>query len=63
MQPGDIVFLPITNGYVKYIIKSIIDDTLIVTTPKSKQHNWINVSDVIPLEQIIYDYSNKIIYE
>ena len=63
MQVGDIIFYPTREGYIKYIIKKIIDDDLFVTSYKSKQLNWLNISDVITFDDFIKIYKNEEIFE
>lgn len=63
MNRGDIVFLPISEGYVKYIIKKIFDGELIVSSYKTHQLNCVNYSDVIDFTTFVKMYNNEEIYE
>lgn len=61
---GDVVYLPIQEGFVKYIIKKIFDNSeLLVISYKSKSQNWVNCSDVITDSDLRKIYDNEIIYE
>lgn len=63
MLAGDIVYYPINGLYIKYIVKMIDDDQIIVTTYKSKQLNWLSKSDVISAIEFKEKHKNEIIYE
>ena len=63
MCTGDIVFLPTNGGYLKYIIKKIIDDELIVKSIKSNKLNWLTKSDVLTLDEFKNKYNNEEIFE
>ena len=63
MHVGDIVFFPASGKYIKYVIKKIIDDDLLVIIYKSKQFNWLSLSDVIGLNDFLKIYKNEEIYE
>lgn len=60
---GDIVFLPTKEGYVKYVIKKIIDNELLVISYRTKQFNWVDSSEVIELEKFKNIYNNEEIFE
>lgn len=60
---GDIVFLPTKEGYVKYVIKKIIDNELLVISSRTKQFNWVDSSEVIELEKFKNIYNNEEIFE
>lgn len=63
MCVGDIVFLPTNGGYLKYIIKKIIDDEIIVVSCKSLQLNCLDKSEVIPFQEFINKYNYEQIFE
>ncbi len=62
MYVGEIVYLPIREGFVKYIIKKMVDDDILVISFKSKEPNWLNKSDVISLATLKKIYNNEEIY-
>lgn len=62
MYIGEIVYLPTREGFVKYIIKKIVDDGLLVISYKTHQLNWLDKSDVISLNQLKRIYNNEEIY-
>lgn len=64
MCTGDIVYLPIQGGYVKYVVKGVFDDNeLLVISYKTKQKNWLYNSDVLTSEEFSKRYDNEEIYE
>ncbi len=62
MYVGEIVYLPIREGFVKYVIKKMVDDDILVISFKSKEPNWLNKSDVISLATLKKIYNNEEIY-
>lgn len=62
MYIGEIVYLPIRDGFVKYSIKKIVDDNILVISCKTKQPNWLCKSDVISLNKLKKIYNNEEIY-
>jgi hypothetical protein len=62
MHAGDIVFYPTQGGYIQYIIQKVINDTLVVTSYKTKQQNWVSKSDVIDVDDFINIYKHEKIY-
>lgn len=62
MCVGEIVYLPIREGFVKYIIKKIVNDELLVLSYKTGQANWVEKSDVLSLIQLQEIYNNEEIY-
>lgn len=62
MYIGEIVYLPIREGFVKYIIKKIVDDNILVISYKTHQLNWLDKSDVISLNHLKRIYNNEEIY-
>ncbi len=63
MQVGDIVFYPTKEGYIKYIIKKIIGNDLFVTSYKSKQLNWLDISDIITFDDFTKIYKNEEVFD
>ena len=63
MCVGDIVFFPEEGGFIKYIIKKIVQNEILVISYKTRQFNWLNVSDVIGLDDFIKVYKNERIFE
>lgn len=64
MYVGDIVYLPVQGGFIKYVVKKIFDNMeLLVITYKTKIQNCINASDVITSNDLKKIYSDEIIYE
>ena len=63
MHSGDIVFFPIKQGFIKYIIKNVIDDELFVISFRSKRTNCIDLKDVIKYDDFIKIYKNEQIFE
>ena len=63
MYVGDIVFLPVEGGYIKYIIKKKVDNEILVKTYKSRMLNWLDVSQVLTFDDFINIYKNEEIFE
>ena len=53
MHIGDIVFLPFEGQYIKYKVKKIVGDEILVVSFKDNSLNWLNISDVINLEEYL----------
>lgn len=62
MYIGEIVYLPIREGFVKYIVKKMVDDNILVISYKTRQLNWLSKSDVISLNKLKKIYNNEEIY-
>lgn len=62
MHAGDIVFYPTQDGYIQYVIRKVINDTLVVTSYKTKEQNWVSKSDVIDVDDFINIYKHEKIY-
>lgn len=60
---NQIVYYKWRNVYVKYYIKKIIDDLVIVNQYRSKVHNCIDKSELLTEEQMQSVYNGEKIYE
>lgn len=63
MFEGQIVYYPYQNGFIRYRIKKILDDDLVVLTYKGEIPNCIPINDVLTTEQFAKIYTDEIIYE
>lgn len=63
MLAGEIVYFPYKDGFVRYKIRKIMDDDLLVLTYKSNISNCVPISEVLTTEQFAKTYKNEIIYE
>ena len=59
IQCNDIVYLPVKDGYIKYKVRRVVDDTVIV---RGNDHNWLSISDVLTEEQFNKQYKGEPIY-
>lgn len=64
MYAGEIVYHKNIYGYVKYIIRHVLDDNFIlVRSYKSKIQNYFSIDEVIPEMDFIANYNGEQIYE
>lgn len=64
MHAGEIVYHKNTYGYVKYIIRHVLDDNFIlVRSYKNKIQNYFSTDEVIPEMDFIANYNGEQIYE
>lgn len=64
MHAGEIVYHKNIYGYVKYIIRHVLDDNFIlVRSYKSKIQNYFSIDEVIPEMDFIANYNGEQIYE
>lgn len=64
MHAGEIVYHKNIYGYVKYIIRHVLDDNFIlVRSYKNKIQNYFSTDEVIPEMDFIANYNGEQIYE
>lgn len=63
MFVGQIVYLPYRNCYIRYKIKKVCEDGLLVLTFKGDVPNWVSPDDVMTTDQFIKYYKDEKIYE
>lgn len=64
MHAGEIVYHKNIYGYVKYIIRHVLDDNFIlVRSYKNKIQNYFSIDEVIPEMDFIANYNGEQIYE
>lgn len=63
MFAGQIVYLPYKGNWIRYKIKKVCDDELLVFTFKSDISNWVSINDVLTTEEFIKCYKDEKIYE
>ena len=63
MYPGEIVYYPYKGVYIKYTIKKIFDNELLVVTTKTLQKNWLTCDEVVSSEHFKELYNNEEIYD
>lgn len=60
---NDIVYYKWRDCYVKYYVKKIIDDLIIVNQFRSKLHNCLDKSEVLTEAEMRANYNGETIYE
>ena len=60
---NDIVYYKWRDCYIKYYVKKIIDDLIIVNQFKSKVHNCLDKNDVLTETEMQINYNGETIYE
>ena len=64
MRAGEVVYHKNGYGYVKYVIRHVLDDNFILArTFKSKIQNYFSIDEVIPEMDFIANYNGEQIYE
>lgn len=64
MHAGEIVYHKTNQGYVKYVIRHVLDDGyLIVRRDKTNLQNYFSVDEVISEKDFIANYNGEQIYE
>ena len=63
LATGEIVYLPWNNGFVRYRIEKVFDDSLLVLTYKGDICNWIPIDEILTTDEFAKIYKNEIIYE
>jgi hypothetical protein len=63
MFVGQIIYYPYKNGYIRYIIRKIFDDSLLVMTYKSDVSNCIPKDEILTTDEFSKVYHNEKIYE
>ena len=63
MVRGDIVYLPYKNNYIRYKVRKVFDDGLLVVTYKTGQTNYVTVDDVLTTDEFSKIYKDERIYE
>ena len=63
MVRGDIVYLPYKGSYIRYKVRKVFDDELLVVTYKTGQTNYVTVDDVLTTEEFSKIYNNERIFE
>lgn len=60
---NDVVYYKWRDCYIKYCVKKIIDDLIIVNQYKSRVHNCIDRADVLTEAEMHANYRGEVIYE
>lgn len=63
MQVDDVVYLPYRNSFIRYRIKKIFDNELLVLSFKSFIPNCVPINEVLTTEQFTKIYKDEKIYE
>ena len=63
MVAGDIVYFPYKGGFIRYKIRKVMEDTLLVLTYKGDVMKCVPVDDILTTDQFTKIYKNEKIYE
>lgn len=64
MYAGEIVYHKNNYGYVKYIVRHVLDDGFIlVRSYKNKIQNYFSIDEVITEQDLVEIYNGEQIYE
>lgn len=60
---NDVVYYRYEGSYIKYYVKKIIDDLIIVSRFKNRSHNCVNESELFSELEFKNNYRGEIVYE
>lgn len=60
---NEIVYIPFYNGYIRYKIKKVFDDSVLALTYKSGVANWLMINELMDTDTFTKIYNNEPIYE
>lgn len=63
MRQGEIVYLPYKGNFIRYKIRKVFDDSLLLITYKSDVSNWVPIDEVLTTSEFAKIYKDEIIYE
>lgn len=63
MVAGEIVYFPYKGSFIRYKIRKVMEDDLLVLTYKGNVANCIPITDVLTTEEFTKLYKNEKIYE